>query len=141
MKIKNKTAIIYFLTFVIRQLQTDKLQFNISINNLLTGWEKRREIGKELFYKPSTGLKRMWGDCDDFVTVMAAKLNQLKIDYKIGFLIRNDGAYHVFIVTNKNILLDPWMTRKPIKFKKEIYKNAENIVLYDINFKKEVLYE
>lgn len=139
MKIKNKVAIIYFLTYVIRQLHVDKLQFNISIKKLLTGWDKKREIGKELFYKPSTGLKRMWGDCDDFVTVMAAKLNQLKISYKIGFLIRNNGAYHVFIVTNKDVLLDPWVSRKPVKFKKEIYKKAESIVLYDINFKENVL--
>lgn len=139
LKIKNKVAIIYFLTYVIRQLHVDKLQFNISIKNLLTSWEKRREIGKELFYKPSTGLKRMWGDCDDFVTVMAAKLNQLGKSYKIGFLIKNNGAYHVFIVTNENVLLDPWISRKPIKFKREIYKKAQSIVLYDINLKENVL--
>jgi hypothetical protein len=139
LEIKNKVAIIYFLTYVIRQLHVDKLQFNISIKSLLTSWDKKREIGKELFYKPSTGLKRMWGDCDDFVTVMAAKLNKLKINYKIGFLIKNNGAYHVFIVTNENVLLDPWVSRKPIKFKKEIYKKAENIVLYDINFKENIL--
>jgi len=139
MKIKNKTAIIYFLTFVIRQLQTDKLQFNIDLKKLLTSWDKKREIGKELFYKPSTGFKRMAGDCDDFVTVMASKLQQIKIGFRIGFLIKNEGAYHVFIVTDKNILLDPWIKRKPVKFKKEIYKNAEHIVLYNINFKEVIL--
>ena len=139
MQINNKVAIIYFLTYVVRQLHVDKLKINKSIKDLLISWEKRREIGKELFYKPSTGLKRMWGDCDDFVTVMAAKLNQLDQGYKIGFLLRNNGAYHVFIVTNKDVLLDPWVSRKPIKFKKEIYKKAENIVLYDINFKENIL--
>ncbi len=139
MQIKNKVAIIFFLTFVIRQLLTDHLKINMKIKDLLENWKKTREKGKELFYKPSTAYKRMWGDCDDFVTVMSAKLNQLKIKYKIGFLIRDNGAYHVFVVTNKNVLLDPWISRKPIKFKREIYKNADNIVLYDINLKEIVL--
>jgi len=143
--IKNKVAIIFFLTYVLRQLFVDKLFIKKSIKDLLIEWDKKREIGKELFYKPSTGIKRMWGDCDDFVTVMAAKLNQLNKKFKIGFLIKNNGAYHVFIVViNKDLsytLLDPWVSRKPIKFKKEIYKKAERVVLYDINFKENLLWK
>jgi len=144
MKIKNKIAIIFFLTYVIRQLFVDKLFIKRSIKDLLVNWDKRREIGKELFYKPSTGIKRMWGDCDDFVTVMAAKLNQLNKRFKIGFLIKNNGAYHVFIVAiNHNLdydtLLDPWVSTKPVKFSKNIYKKAQKIVLYDINFRENIL--
>lgn len=139
MKIKNKIAIIFLLTFIIRQLLTDHLKINMTIKNLLENWRKTREKGQELFYKPSTAYKRMWGDCDDFVTVMSAKLKQLNIKFKIGFLIRDNGAYHVFVVTNKNILLDPWISRRPIQFKRSLYKNADNIVLYDINFKEELL--
>jgi hypothetical protein len=139
LQIKNKVAIIFFLTFVMRQLFTDNLNIDKTIEDLLTNWNKTPEKGKELFFKPSTGFKRMWGDCDDFVTVMSAKLKQLKIKFKIGFLIRDQGAYHVFIVTDKDVLLDPWISRKPIKFSREVYKRAEHITLYDINLEEIVL--
>ena len=130
-KIVNQKAVMYYLTYLIRQLTGKTTHIPLSIPEILRKWGKKRERGRELFYTPTTNLQRMWGDCDDFVTLTASKLKNDNKNFKIGFCIRKNGAYHVFILAD-NILIDPWVCRSPIKFKKSYYKNAENIVLYDI---------
>jgi len=127
--IKNRIAIVFFITFVTRHIVLNKTIIKKDINSLMTTWKKKRELGKELFFKPSTLFDRMNGDCDDFVTLMAIKLKQEKKQFKIGFAIRNSAAYHVFIVlTDGNILLDPWISTEQIKYKRKIYSKADRIV-------------
>jgi len=135
MLVKNRTNIILFVTYVIRQLAISKEVVKKTVFELLNSWVKKSELGKEIFYTPEYLNRTGSGDCDDFVTLLAKKLHQDKIYFKVGFPIKNNAAFHVFILTKKGII-DPWISKNIITDTnyKKIYK-CDSVVFYDVDLR------
>lgn len=112
--IKNQKSILKLLSFII---YTNSLNYSlidnqikkINLKDLTERFIKLRETQAEIFQRPDLTLLRNMGDCDDFVTLASYICEKNNINYLIGFKIKNNAAYHVYIKINRQIL-DPWNT-------------------------------
>lgn len=131
--LNNYKSVLMFITYVMRVLHLENNKnIDTTLLSILKTHKRTPEKGGELFYLPTTVYKRGWGDCDDFVTLASFILNKEKKPFKIGFLIKNNSAYHTFI-ESQGFVYDPWLKREPVETRliKGLYK-APKIYLYEI---------
>lgn len=127
--VKNYKSILKLLSFI---LYTNSLDYsiidkelkNIDLENLSKNFIKLRELKAEIFQRPDLTFLRNMGDCDDFVTMTAYICQKKNINYKIGFKIKDNIVYHIFIKV-ENKIIDPW---EAVQDGNELFFDLKNFV-------------
>ena len=125
-KIKNYKSIDKLIRFIIFVLGNDYNNIEhskLKIDDIANNFIKIGERGAEIFQRPDITYLRNMGDCDDFTTLLCYIAHKKGLQYKIGFVIKENFAVHIYPII-EGILFDIWTNKKDV---------SENDIIYSLN--------